>query len=406
MNYSFLLIFLLITPFFAVSSHVMEAQAIVRDKKFNSIKKKVLLKNLKKKNCFESKFFKIVLAKSSKPLCLDHIDEKLKLKAATTYYHLSKAREYFLSEHNSDYVRSLEQIVVRLDLTNGFHELGHFKNDNHKPQYNNALTIPSGEGYPNRGIDSWDKEIWFRPSKKVHISEIDASTTYNSFQQIFKSFRSQIHMTTLQRFLSDTIRQLEGNSNVVNQFSTENLLRTSGASILIELAFQSGPWLERFIQRKWYHLETALIPEIIYHEYAHVALSDHLVVSHSTPVIEGMADFFAGKISGHDELATHIKKYNTFSGKKADNKKRYREIFETTGMANTDFVFGLLWNLENVIGKHTSENLVYNLRTRIQTDSTIADELLWAVFDECDEHCENFSQIRYDLYKYFYSQGI
>ncbi len=73
----------------------------------------------------------------------------------------------------------------------------------------------------------------------------------------------------------------------------------------------------------------ALVPEIIYHEYAHIALSDSLELTHSTAVIEGMADFFAGKIGGNHKLAMHIKKHNTFSGKNAKRKQQYMAQFET-----------------------------------------------------------------------------
>ena len=73
--------------------------------------------------------------------------------------------------------------------------------------------------------------------------------------------------------------------------SIEQFFRTAGTSIILELALSQAPLLERLMMRKWYLLDSALIPEIIYHEYAHIALSDHLGLNHSTAVIEGMADF-------------------------------------------------------------------------------------------------------------------
>jgi len=85
------------------------------------------------------------------------------------------------------------------------------------------------------------------------------------------------------------------------------VIRTVGSSLIMEFGYQFIDPISKATARKWYWLDTALIPEIIYHEYAHAALSDHLVLSHSTAIIEGMADFFAGQIAGSPKLAKHIK---------------------------------------------------------------------------------------------------
>ena len=58
---------------------------------------------------------------------------------------------------------------------------------------------------------------------------------------------------------------------------------------MLELSIWQSNFIEYLFTRKWYKFDSALVPEIIYHEFAHLALSDNLELSHSTPVIEGMA---------------------------------------------------------------------------------------------------------------------
>ena len=116
-------------------------KAMVRNKSFHLKEKRVDLPHLTSNNSFEGKHFKIVQGKNSE--AIKFTNQELRLKAATTYYHLEKARDYFVQELNSSYVKSLPQIIIRIDHTNNFSELGHFTNDNLDPQYNNALTIPN-----------------------------------------------------------------------------------------------------------------------------------------------------------------------------------------------------------------------------------------------------------------------
>lgn len=386
-----------------VYANTLEVDAIVRNDRFKARTQKVTLQNLKSQNCFEGKHFRIVKAKNSEPLCLDDIDQDLKLKASTVYYHLEKAREYFSDQLNSEHVKNLPQIIIRLEMKNHFHHLGHFGNDNLPAQYNNAVSVPAGRGLPSRGINPWDEEIWFRPAKRIHISEIDIRGNFNSVRGMLSEFRGQTHILSLQQFL---LSLGIGQAPAVSLLDPSNVFRVAGASLVMELAYWGGPSLARLFQRKWYHLETSLVPEIIYHEFAHIALNDYLEVTHSTAVIEGMADFFAARIANSDKLATNIKKYNTFNGKKASNTNQYRQIFETTGYANTDFVFGLLWGLEDVMEKKSIDSFIYDLRKGLQTDSSISEDLVWAIVDQCKVQCDNLNVMHHKLMQYFYLRGI
>ncbi|MGK0367908.1 MAG: hypothetical protein ACI9QD_001048 [Thermoproteota archaeon] len=397
-------ILLLSLQAFAQDTTSVELTAIVRNKKFKVKARKVKMPYLYNKEVLDGKYFKVVLGKSNDAIATN-ASEELLLKAATTYYHLNKARDYFANTLKSKYVQDMDKVIVRIDLKNQFNELGHFAHANFEPQFNNALSIPPGDGYEPRGIAPWKHEVWFRPLKKIHIKELKLKDdSLKSYTGVLKSFRSQTHMTTFQRFMSGLLNSntplLQGGA------SFSSIFRLVGASVIMEAGYQSIDLLNRLLRRKRYWLESALVPEIIYHEYAHIALSDHLKLTHSTPVNEGMADFFAASIAGSSKLATKIKKYNTFSGKKAKNKKRYQSEFETTGYANTDFVFGLFWELKKILGDKKAQSFMFKLRTKINSSASIRHQLIDGLLDSCRELCSSPSVDRIKILKMLDGKGI
>lgn len=362
-------------------------EALVRNDRERPVFTQVVLKDLISNDSFEGEHFKIVKGKSDEAISFD-ADRSLVLRAATVYYHLTLAREYFLTKVQSEYVATLAQLTIRLEHTNQFSELGHFANDNLDPQFNNALTVPAGQGLASKGVKPWGTEIWFRPSKKIHLRDLKTNgLETREFTVLMAGFRNQIHMQSLQRFLAVSVVALtqEGSPS---PFAFENLMRTVGSSLILEAGYQFIDPISKAVSRKWYWLDTAMVPEIIYHEYSHVALSDHLVLSHSTAIIEGMADFFAGKIANSPKLAMHIKKFNTYNGKNAKKKKDYMIQFEMNEYANTDFVFGLLWELKNILGEEKGEAFMFELRKKLTTNSSIRRDLVEGILSTCDEKCD------------------
>jgi len=384
----------------AYASYSVEMDVLARNKRFRLKKQKMLLSNLISNRSFEGKNFKIVKGKSEDAILFTN--KELRLKAATVYFHLEKARSYFIKNLNSSFVQSIPQTIIRIEHFNKFNELGHFANDNLEPQFNNALTIPEGAGYEPAGIKPWNTEIWFRPSKKIHISEIENSQIPIDAKKMLRTFRNGVHMSSLQKFLMDYfVIKIYGQLD--RKASIEQFIRTTGTSIMLELALSQASLIQRLITKRWYLLESALIPEIIYHEYSHLALSDGLKLNQSTAVIEGMADFFAGKISNSKELATKVSKYNSFNGKRVSSTKLYQQEFESTSMANTDFLFGLLWQVNEIV---QDESLIYDLRNKITTDSNIRDNLIKGIFELIDENPKYTQEIKLKLYRIFYLRGI
>ncbi len=370
--------------FAQVTERTFEAMTRTEDNK--PVVGDVVLTDLISNDSFDGEYFKIVKGKSEEAIKFD-AEEALTFRAATAYYHLTKARSYFVDKIKSDYVANLPKMVIRIEHFNQFSELGHYTHDNMEPQYNNALTIPAGVGLASKGVKPWGMEIWFRPSKRVNIKDLKVNGLQNQeFQVLMSGFRNQIHMQSMQRFLSGAVLAMT-QDGAPSPFSTENLIRTVGSSIIMEVGYQFMDPITKFFSRKWYWLDTAVVPEIIYHEYAHAALSDHLVLSHSTAIIEGMADYFAGKIANSPKLATNIKKYNTYNGKNAKRKQDYMIQFEMSDYANTDFVFGLLWEMGKIVGEDKGEDFMFELRKKVTTNSSIRGQLIEGILNTCEEEC-------------------
>lgn len=361
-------------------------EALVRNDNKKPEMDQVVLTDLVSNDSFDGEYFKVVKGKSQEAIKFD-AEPALTFRAATAYYHLTIARNYFVNKIKSEYAAHLPKMIIRLEHTNQFSELGHFAHDNLDPQFNNALTIPAGKGLASRGVKPWNIEIWFRPQKKIHLRDLKTNDLQNKeFNVLMAGFRNQIHMQSLQRFLSSAVMAMT-QENAVSPLSKESLIRTVGSSLIMEAGYQFLDPITKVFTRKWYWLDTALIPEIIYHEYAHAALSDHLELTHSTAIIEGMADFFAGQIADSPKLAMHIKKYNTYNGKNAKRKQDYMIQFEMSEYANTDFVFGLLWEMDKVVGKDRGENFMFELRKKLTTNSSIRGQLIEGILQTCDEQC-------------------
>jgi hypothetical protein len=144
--------------------------------------------------------------------------------------------------------------------------------------------------------------------------------------------------------------------------------------------------LDKLFMNKYYFLDTAMIPEIIYHEFSHVALSDSLNPVHSIAVIEGMADYFATRIADTIKMYRSIKDFSTNAEKNARSKTFYSPYFELENNASSDFTLSVLWlikeELDNENKKRVKKGLpavadvdqfIYSARKRVDETSSILD---------------------------------
>ena len=382
------------------ASVIMEI--VVRNKNFRITRQVVELHDLTTSDAFKGKYFSIHLGKDTAPISFNASKEVL-LKAATVYYHLTKARQFFLEIPNYKYLKKLPHLVIRINLTNDYDQLGLFANDLKNPQYNNALTVPPGKGYAAANIKPWAFQIWFRPSKRIHISELRQTTDKSKKNKnLLNKARKNLHQSNGQQALISLVNGMRAVDDATASFNVNDIV----SSGVLELFYQASPVLEKVLSRKFYYLETALLPEVIYHEYCHVALSKYLPTTHSKAVIEGLADYFATRIANHHRIANKAKKYSTFKGKNARNDVLYQPIMEQPDYANADFVLGLLWDIKVVFGESFTDELVLNACKSLNTSSDIKNDFTKALLNACKITSTHPIQDGLKLYKILGKRGV
>lgn len=392
-----LLVLLLITQF---SFAAFKTTVLTRNKEMDLVKKEVVFKDIDNLGKLEDKSFKIVKAKSEKPIVLSELNDDLeKMRAASVYFHLKKAKKYFLDVVKSKYVSELGQITIRLGITNQFNSIGHFAHDNLAPEYNNALSIPPGEGRARFGIDPWQHEIWFRPAKEVDLPSEGLKNDFEQTAALFSEFRTQSRFANFQRFVADLFL-LSGDELV------DSGLSILGSTAIIEASFIAMKHIYGLLQGKSYLLDTSFIPEIVYHEFAHIALSDKLTLSHSSPVNEGMADFFAASIGNSSTLADKVKDYaKRVREKDAFREQTYQSGFESNAYANIDFVLGVLWQVRE-LDKQKSHSYIYNIRNNLTSSSNIRGDLVKSILKECRRSCKSPLSGRIKLLNAYHEMGL
>ncbi len=344
------------------------------------------LSDLIHSNKFEGKYFKIVKGKSNEVVDLDD-NEELQLKAATVYYHLTKARKYFVGELGlRDIHAKYGQLTIRLDITNSFHQLFHYVHEDNNKVNNNATTVVCGKDLivpPVFGevkeIASWGPEIWFRPGKKTKIPD---------FKQKLKSDTKELTagngvILSENLLISEGVLGLkndnfEGAVNSVKDTGIE-FLAFYGISLFMTEFFA-------LVLPDTYRLETALVPEVIYHEYAHLFLGDYLPPNINNPLIEGMSDYFAAKIADNDELARKLGKYGkAIRYRDANSVKPYKLDYDSKlSLGNNDFVLSFLWDVTEMLkaeGEKEEEVILalFEMRKKLDRESTIRDSLPRAI---------------------------
>lgn len=364
------------------------------------VKKTVELEGISHQGLLENDFFKVVYGKNEEAIKLSVLEDSFeKLRAASVFYHLTKARKFFVNQVKSDYVKSLKRLTIRLNITNQFNSIGHFANDNLAPEYNNALSIPPGKGRAKFGINPWHYEIWFRPMKKIDLPAEGLSNDFDQVSGVFNEFRVQSRLANFQKFIADLF-ELSGNDLISSGL---NIL---GSTAIVEASFYAMKTIYGAFQGKSFFLDTSMIPEVVYHEFAHVALSETLTLSHSSPVNEGMADYFAAAIADSPEIAHNVKDYaKRVRSKDAFREDLYQAAYESNTYANIDFVLGVLWQVREVTDSK-SDQLVYEVRKRVNSSSNIRGDLVRAILKQCKTDCPKPFTDRIRLMNSYHEMGL
>ena len=336
--------------FFSIQSFAIERNVVVRNQKGKLVLENVELPDLISRTHFEGKYFKIVHKVSSDPVQMD--DSDIAQKAANAYYHLSKARTFFA---NLGRVQT-EPMIIRIDIENRFHKRFHFQNPKVNPVFNNATTINRGTGVSELGIAAWGHEIWFRPAKKIKVSQ----EYRKRFRQLARELMPKQSKPSLDDLLFTLISasvsdDIVGSLKDSGQFFLQNYLTSSFLRMAV-------PELMFLLSKKYFYFDAVFIPEVIYHEYTHFAMSDFVPPIANTAVLEGFCDFFAAQISGRDKLIDTLGSYGTLVQQRSVLSKGYyfSGIDTEAGLGN-DFVLSLFYELKVMLT--SKENDLYAMRT-------------------------------------------
>lgn len=351
---------------------------------------------------FEGEYFKVVYATEDEAIPFDHENQAIVKKAANVYHHLTVARNFWINEVKSDYVAKLPQIIIRIDITNAFSSTRHFKNAEQEKNYNNAWTIPEGQT-PRVATEQkkWGKEIWFSPSKKI-----------DARKEVKSDGNNPVHESLL--LIKDPIVEMNKNALIYTGLAMiaaptladgavlNSALQRAGAIALIYGAIELTRHMDKLFMNKWYYIDTAMIPDVIYHEYAHIAMSDTMKTVHSIPVIEGMADYFATRVANRKKMYEEIEGFSKNKSKDTESRTMYHPYLEGSWNATSDFTLSLLWlgrkEFEKLNAKRASkgqapvanyDELIFQTHYHLDENSDIANDLNQGLINACKEKCTN-----------------
>jgi hypothetical protein len=401
-----LLLLFLSAPYLLGSSEVRQ-QVLTRDSSFKPVLTEVILDHLKTPDSYDGFHFRIVEGKSETPLPINTARPAIALKAATVYYHLTRARNFWIRTLDSEVVKHLPPLTIRLEITNGFSDLAHFQHESIDPQFNNALSIPAGTPFRGSSASAWGPEIWFRPMKRLRpmdLPQVSSPKEPNPLQLLAESLSGTLRLTQFSRMVQTALEATffpESGSSY-----SSSLIRQGGTWVMTELILAGLRHLNpRFIQDEFY-LDSAMIPEIIYHEFSHIALSKDLKLNLSTPVVEGMADYFAARISDHPIIAGGIVGFSNIRPKNANQTSAYQVEWEERIHSNADFVLSLLWGVHQELPL-SGDFLVMNAAAHLaSTRADIRHDLIRALLTACSKNCPNPLRDRMKLRALFEEKGF
>lgn len=383
---------------------------------------KFVPKKLEKLFCterFEGEYFKIVNATEEEAISFEHEDKELLKKAANVYHHLTLARNYWINDIKSDFVRKLPQITIRLNITNAFSSIRHFKNAEQEKNYNNAWTIPEGET-PRFVTDGhkWGKEIWFSPMKKIENRKLVKSEGKNPVHESLVLLKDPVVNYNTSALIYQGLGLLIAPE--INPSATlEGALPHLGAIAIMYGLLHTTKYMDKWFVDKYYFIDTAMVPEVIYHEYAHIAMSDTMKTVHSVPVIEGMADYFATRVANRRKMYQEIKDYSNNRAKDINNNSFYHPYLEGSWNATSDFTLSLLWlgreKFEELNVKRAAkgqepianyDELIHDGHFHLTEDSNIATDLTKAIINACKSKCKNVRAGVSILHQTFEQKGM
>lgn len=333
-------------------------------------------------NLAETDDFRIIKSteRDSVDFTSDAYSEDERLRAATTLYHAKAAREYFTKVLGAPKAINQPRIAIRIEMNHPFNEFFHFVPESKLLEYNNAVTVPGSTIRAMPDVEKWDNEIWFRSAKEEEVDNgvYQVAKIMDKMDLTVEMLKTVTDQSVQNSVVSSTLD--ESFRNVDYMGFTESVLYTVGIFKVAPkiLIFATGK-----IKTKTF-LDTAMIPEIVYHEYTHYALSDYVSLKRSTPLNEGLANYFAAVISNNGVIAEKTGRFSkNIGGYDGTSKLMYESKMETANSAHANFVFSYLWRLRLRLAKEfpdgdkLADKLIFNSRQYVKmAKKPIKDDLL------------------------------
>lgn len=364
------------------------------------VKKKLF--NLLTPHAFESRYFKIVLGTSDQAISTFEKDRAILLKAASVYYHLYKARRFYLNTLKLQKLKKMKQITVRLDLVNAYSTEAHFVIESKDKQYNNALTISPGEDFKTK--KKWGYEIWFRPRKVIEMEELISSMNKDAYKAALAPVKEQINKFAFNQWKANFLKVLFLNRE--SQSIPKDAMVFASTVALTSFIVDNIKVIDPLFLDKYFYLDTALMPEVIFHEYTHAIFGEDIGVFKSVAIVEGFADYFAARIGRTPLPYAPYDGVATSAGRNAEDKTLYNVLHEHDDMAHSDFVLSLLWKVKQTFPKR-GDYLIIESKKHIPKDALyIHDTLTKALLMACKTICENPLRDRNKLFEIFGQKGL
>jgi hypothetical protein len=327
-----------------------ECTALVRNTRHKLELKKVVIKDLLSKESFDGRYIKVVRRNQKKAI---KFDDKLNVRACSVYHHMSIARDYFLANFDLKQLKRPRKLIARIEMDLGFEESAHFMHENLGTFSNNALTIPPSTA--SRIADEpWYYEIWFAPKKKVKVENpIQRAADVAASGPVIRSMLTGVLTTQVSELGSELVQGI----SIDPGYYASSLLLSVGVTAVVPTLIKWGS----SVVKKTIYLDSAMIPEVVYHEFTHFALSEHLSISRHSPVVEGVANFYAAMIGDTDAILKNTGGYSKGLVKvTAKRNQMYQYYMEDTAYAQLDFSFKFLYALKSEFGQEFAEKLVFN----------------------------------------------
>ncbi|MBL7717104.1 MAG: hypothetical protein JNL01_16695 [Bdellovibrionales bacterium] len=358
----------------------------VRNEKGRLTEEKIELTDLTSSVAFEGTHFKILEKDTDRVVRFDG-DPNLVRHAATVYYHLEKARATF--DDLSQKIPALQAlatqiaypVTIRIEMDLPYSDVSHFVRDGSK-QYNNSLTIPASDMMKATDVPAWGNEIWFYASKKEKIPSFTQQLTAVLNQGHFKK-------AILQQLLYPEIVKIGATLSYGIKPVWSNHLVSLGTSILIsEVVIPFLAVLAKPFSATQY-IDTAMIPEVVYHEFAHLVFEGQLGLFRPTSIVEGYPNYFAYQVSGLTRLAQKTKKAaKGYLPKNAKSKAKFSFDQDRSLMAATgSFVFSLLYQLQESFGEEGNQ-IIYGALAYLDRSSEIQLDFERAIIQSIQDNSQ------------------